>query len=204
VTAGPPDTREAAAELVLEVLAGAHPTGEVCLIGSLARPGEADELSDIDVRWTLPPGQASGPLQSLRSTLRQVGRVESLRLDPEERPGFLLLFVRFAGWPLWWRVDLEVHSTELSPADLPDADSWSPQESACMGVVVTLKALARNRTEEAEALFARALRRVGATDVVGDWPLRIDALLDRLVILGSPGADLVARTRRLSRDVLGR
>jgi predicted nucleotidyltransferase len=203
VTAGPPATREAAAGLLLEVLARAERAGEACLIGSLARPGEADELSDIDVRWTLPPGRASGALQSLRSTLRQVGQVESLRVDPEERRGFLLLFVRFEGWPLWWRVDLEIHAPDPRRADLPDADPWSPQESACMGVVVTLKALARHRPEEAEAMFARARRRVGATDVVGGWQLRIDALLDRLVVLGPPGADLVARTRRLSREVLG-
>jgi hypothetical protein len=71
-----------------------------------------------------------------------------------------------------------------------------------MGVVVTLKALARHRPEEAEELFLLALRRVGATDVAGDWRLRIDTLLDHLVALGPPSADLVPRTRRLSEDVL--
>ncbi len=203
MTAGPPASRAAGAELLLDVLTAACPASEAWLIGSLAKPGEADAFSDIDIRWTIPREKAGEPLRSLRRTLQRIGNVESLRVDPEERPDVLLVFVRFEGWPLWWRVDLEVHSTELSPADLPDADPWSPQESACMGVVVTLKALARHRPEEAEALFARARRRVGATDVVGDWQLRIDALLDRLVALGPPGADLVARTRRLSREVLG-
>lgn len=78
-------------------------------------------------------------------------------MDPEPRPDELLVFVRFRGWPLWWRVDLEIHSPGLSMRDVPGVDPWSPYESACMGVVVTHKALARSRPDEAEDLFPRAL-----------------------------------------------
>jgi hypothetical protein len=72
-----------------------------------------------------------------------------------------------------------------------------------MGVVVTLKALARNRPEAAERLWVGALERVGAADTVGDWPVRIGSLLDHLEASSPPPADLVSRTRRLSHDVLG-
>ena len=66
-------------------------------------------------------------------------------MDPEIRPDLRLVFVRFEGWPLWWRVDLELHAAGVGTMGLPDADPWSARESACMGVVVTLKALARHR-----------------------------------------------------------
>jgi len=186
----------------LDVLSGACSAGEVCLIGSLANPEKADVFSDIDLRWTIPRGQASGQLQSLRLTLQRIGKVESLRVDPDVRPNSRLVFVRFQGWPLWWRVDLEVHSARLGSVGVRDADPWSPHESACMGVIVTLKALARNRPEAAEGHWVRALQRVDATDVAGDWQLRIGSLLDHIVSSSPSTADLVSRTRELSREVL--
>jgi predicted nucleotidyltransferase len=197
----PASLEDAAARLV-DVLTAACPAGSVFLIGSMARPGETDDLSDIDLRWDIPPGRAADQLGSLRRTLQRVGTLESLRVDPDAQPDSCLVFVRFQGWPLWWRVDLEVHSAGSGPIGVQAADPWSPHESACMGVVVTLKALARNRPELAEDLFVRALRRVDATDVAGSWQLRIGSLLDHIVTTSPPTADLVSRTRQLSREVL--
>lgn len=168
----------------------------------MATAEEADAFSDIDIRWTIPPGEARGQLQSLRMTLERVCEVESLRVDPDVRPDSLVVFARFDGWPLWWRVDLEIHSTGVESLDVRGSDPWSPSESACMGVVVTLKALARNRPEVAEGLFVRALHRVDATDVDGDWTQRIGSLLDRVVTSSPRTAHLVAQTRQLSREVL--
>ena len=199
-----PASREQAAALLLEVLTTACPASEACLIGSMAKPGEADVYSDIDIRWTVPEGQAPGQLQSLRGTLQRAGTLESLRVDPAMRPDRLLVFIRFRGWPLWWRVDLELHSPGVGAMGPRDVDPWSPDESACMGVVTTLKALARNRPEVAEEQLIRALQRADSADVVGDWQLRIDSLLDHIVTSSPPTADLVARTRRLSQDVFGR
>jgi len=184
------------------VLAAACSASEVCLIGSLAEPQDSDDFSDIDIRWTIPPDQAAAPLQSLHHTLERIGKVESMRVDPDPRPSARLVFVRFEGWPLWWRVDLEIHSAGSEHVGVPDSDPWSPDESACMGVIVTLKALARNRPEVAEGLMVRALRRVDTADVAGDWPLRIGSLLDHIETRSPPTADLVSRTRQLSRDVL--
>ena len=196
-----PASRHEAAALLVDALAAAGSAGEVRLIGSMATPSEADGFSDIDIRWTLPPGQASGPMRSLRMTLQRVGIVESLRVDPDLRRDSRLVFVRFRDWPLWWRVDLEIHSEGVGSMDVHDSDPWSPAESACMGVVVTLKALARNRPEAAEGLMMRALHRVDAEDVAGDWPSRIGTLLDHIVTRSPSTADLVSRTRRLSRAV---
>jgi hypothetical protein len=128
VNATVPASREDAAALLLDVLAAASPAEEVCLIGSMATPEEADVFSDIDIRWTVPPGQAPGQLQSLRLILQRVGRVESLRVDPGVRTNSLLVFVRFNGWPLWWRVDLEIHSAGVASTDVPDSDPRSPHE----------------------------------------------------------------------------
>jgi hypothetical protein len=202
VTATVPASRSSAAALLVKVLAAACPAGEVWLIGSMGEPERADVFSDIDLAWNVPPREAAAQLRSLRQTLQQVGQVESLRVDPEVRPDALLVFVRFHGWPLWWRVDLEIRSTGLGALGVADSDSWSPEESACMGVIVTLKALARNRPETAEELMLRSLRRVDATDVAGDWQHRIGSLLDHLETRSPPTADLVSRTRQLARDVL--
>lgn len=204
MTAIVPASPDDAAALLLDVLAAACPgRGEVQLIGSMARPGEADAVSDIDLRWSVPESEAPRLLRSLRSTLHDVGTVESLRVDPAERTDEVLVFVRFDQWPLWWRVDLEVHAPGAHAIGVPDADPWSPEESACMGVVVTLKALARRQLDEAEADWALALERVDATDVPGDWRQRIDALLDRLATSRLRSTDLVDRTRLLAAEVLG-
>jgi hypothetical protein len=197
-----PTSREVAATLVLDALTAACPAGEVCLIGSMAKPGAADAFSDIDVRWIIPPEQAREQLRSLRPTLQRAGMVESLRVDPDPRPDSRLVFVRFHGWPLWWRVDLEIHSAEVGSMGVQGCDAWSSDESACMGVIVVLKAIARNRPEAAESLWIRALRRVDAVNVTGDWEIRIGALLDHLATRAPLTADLVSRTRRLSREVL--
>jgi hypothetical protein len=122
-------------------------------------------------------------------------------VDPEVRADLLLVFVRHVGWPLWWRVDLEIHSVGLGAMDVADADPWSPHESACMGVVVTLKALARNHPDTAEALLDRARQLVGAADVAGDWRARTDSLLDHIETTGPDTVDLVSRVRQLSREV---
>ena len=203
VTARVPDSRKRAT-LVVAVLADACPAGEVCLIGSMAKPAGTDTFSDIDLRWDIPPAHAPGRMQTLRMTLGRVGDVESLRVDPEVRSDQLLVFVRFEGWPLWWRVDLEIHSAGLGSAGVHGADPWSPAESACMGAVVTLKALARDRPQAAEDLMARALQRAGCADVSGGWSLRIAALLDHIETSSPATADLVSRTRQLAREVLGR
>ena len=203
VTATVPSSRGEAAALLLDVLAAACPAGDVCLIGSMAQPGTSDAFSDIDIRWSIPSGQTAEQLQSLRFTLERVGRVESLRVDPEERPDSRLVFVRFQGWPLWWRVDLEIHSAGSGSLGVHASDPWSPHESACMGIIVTLKALARNRPEMAEGLMVRALQRVDAPDVDGNWQLRIGTLLDHIATDSPRTADLVFRTRRLSREVFG-
>jgi hypothetical protein len=204
VTATVPGSREEGATRLLEVLGAACPEGDVRLIGSMGRPGGADAFSDIDLRWTIPADRAPGRLGSLRSTLHLVGTVESLRVDPEPRSDWRLVFVRFHGWPLWWRVDLEIHAVGLGSREVPDADPWSPYESACMGVVVTLKALARHRPDTAEELLAGARQRVDAPEATGSWPERIDSLLDDLATRSPATADLVSRTRDLAREVLRR
>jgi hypothetical protein len=99
-------------------------------------------------------------------------------------------------------VDLEIHSAGSGSLGVQGCDAWSPEESACMGVIVTLKAIARNRPEAAEDLWARALRRVDAADDAGSWEQRIAALLDHLEARSPQIADLVRRTRQLSREVL--
>ena len=199
-----PASREEAAQRVVAALTAACPDGTVEVIGSLATPARSDRFSDIDLRWTIGPDRVASLLATLRSNLAAAGVVESLRVDPDVRPDRLLVFVRYDGWPLWWRVDLELDAPGIGgTGPVGDADAWSPYESACMGVLVTVKALARGHPEVAEELQLRCCSRIGASDVSGGWPTRLAAVLD-LVERGDPTTrPLVARVRELARDVLG-
>ena len=68
--------------------------------------------SDIDLRWHIPGGDPYRCLPLLREALAGVDEVESIRLDPDylDSSTTRIVFVRFASWPLFWRVDLEVSS----------------------------------------------------------------------------------------------
>lgn len=202
MTAPLPASRDEAAALLLEVLGASAPDRRRVpdrVDGRAGRRGRVERHRPaLDGRLE----GAEDALRSLRPTLERVGTVESLRVDPEPRADLRLVFVRFQGWPLWWRVDLEVHGQGLGSVDVPDADPYAPGESACMGVVVTLKTLARQRPADAEEQLAHAAARLGTTVVAGSWTVRVGSLLDE-VAARSPGtADLVARTRR-GREVLG-
>src|SRR4051812_10829077 len=161
----------------------------------MAKPGADDQFSDIDVRWAIPPEQVVAQLQSLRTTLQRVGAVESLRMDPEPRLDWRLVFVRFEGWPLWWRVDLEIHSPGIGSAGVPGVDEWSPYESACLGVVVTWRARARHPPEGGERLWSGARERAAAVDVTGDGGGRIGAPLEPLATNGPGPAAFWNRAR---------
>ncbi|MFJ5921492.1 hypothetical protein ACIQF6_02670 [Kitasatospora sp. NPDC092948] len=164
-------TRDALAAAVRTALEQCCHGSSTHLLGSLAA-GTADKFSDIDVRWVVPDAAFPSCLSSGAAALARVRPVEQVRSDPD----FLhsdrrrLLFVRFSGVPLFWRLDLDVRAASV--ADDPDYDAenpsarandteWSRPASALANAVAAVKALARHRPATAHGLIARAFARLG-------------------------------------------
>ncbi|MFJ4297750.1 hypothetical protein [Curtobacterium sp. NPDC089689] len=168
----------------------AAPGSSVRLRGSLAR-GTADAWSDIDLSWNVDQGDDA--LAALPHALRGVGPVESLRLDPDRAASSRLVFVRFHGWSLFQRVDIDVVGRFG-----PDTPSWagarSSAESALMNVVAALRASHRGRGD-VDGLVLRGFERVGGTDAGGATVRRLRRLIDASVAADPAQAALAERVR---------
>jgi hypothetical protein len=139
------------------------------LRGSLAE-GTADQYSDIDMLWDVPDADFRWCVASVGEILSRVRPVASLRSVPEFQNSEKrrLLFVRFGGVPLFWRLDLDIFAQSIHrdrEYDLhnPNArgSEWSLTESAVMNAVAAVKAHLRGKDEEARQLLVRAYQRVG-------------------------------------------
>ncbi len=156
------------ADLLTE-LAAAVPGSAALLRGSLAE-GRADPYSDIDLLWDVPDADFSAAVAELPVTLERVRPVASVRFDPDFQHSARrrLAFIRFAGVPLFWRVDLDVFARSVGRDPDHDRDnpsargtSWSLAESSLANVIAAIKAHRRGRDGEAAELLARAAKRVG-------------------------------------------
>lgn len=165
--------RAARATLLRAELERAFRGSTTRLLGSLAS-GTADGLSDIDLAWhTGERGHQA--LTALPRILRRVGPVASLRtdLDSAPDPSRRLVFVRFENWPVFSRVDLEIHGQVGSAT----VGTGSLCESALMNAVAAIKAR-RRRRPDVDGLLARGFARIGADDPGGTWDARVHALVD--------------------------
>jgi len=174
-------------------LADAVPGSVVTLRGSRAA-GTEDGFSDIDLRWGVGT-IGDRALESLPSALGTIGTVESLRLDPDEERDRRLVFVRFTGWSLFERVDLEVVGGfgDRAPSWVRP---WSPAESALMNAVAAVKAVGRGRGD-VDGLLARGAARLGAAPPTGSVAERVDAVVDAAVRADPAQRALAARVRAL-------
>ncbi|KQO64885.1 hypothetical protein [Curtobacterium sp. Leaf261] len=159
------------------------------VLGSIAS-GTADAHSDIDLRWSVGE-EGDAAFRALPELLASVDPVESVRVDPDSagQRNRRLVFVRFAGWPLAWRLDLEIVGTfERSVASA----TWSPAESALMNVVAAVKAVARGRGD-VDGLLERGFARVGAVDPAGSAVSRMRALSEAAARSDPAQRDLARR-----------
>jgi hypothetical protein len=175
------------------------------LRGSLAE-NRADLYSDIDLLWDVPDADFSTTLAALPVLLAQVGPVGSLRFDPEFQRSAKrrLVFVRFAGVPLFWRVDLDI--VARSVIGDPDYDrgnpyargqNWSAPESSLANAVAAIKAHLRGRDDEAARLLERAEQRIDLGEVACALPHRILRLVDAVTAQEPSLAPLAAELRKL-------
>ncbi|MEV5543153.1 hypothetical protein AB0L13_40660 [Saccharopolyspora shandongensis] len=176
-----PDQRAFAAA-ISRALADALPGSRVSLIGSLGA-GTDDEYSDVDLAWVVPDGAVPNAADRLGAVLGAVAEVASVRSAPEFQRSALhrLVFVRFRGVPLFWRLDLQIWAASHAfDADVPRASGidWSLPESAAMNAIGACKAVLRGRPETAEGLLSRGFHRIGEPDPADGWASRIAALVD--------------------------
>lgn len=188
---------------LLTHLGAAVPGLDVLLRGSLAE-NRADVYSDIDLLWDVPDGDFAAVVAGLPETLASVRPLASLRLDPDFQGSARrrLVFVRFAGVPLFWRIDLDIFAASVSRD--PDHDrgnpaaygtDWSLAESALMNAVAVLKAQRRGRSHEALGLLERAEDRAGIVPASGGTHARLVHLVTSI-------ARQDATTRSLAAEIL--
>jgi len=193
-----------AADLQAELTA-AVPNSVALLRGSLAE-GRADPYSDIDLLWDVPDADFSPAIAELPVTLSHVRPVASLRFDPDFQHSdrHRLAFIRFAGVPLFWRVDLDIFARSVGRDPDYDRDNpsargpfWSLTESCLANAVAAIKALYRGQDAEAAAHLARAEARAGIKSPAVDLHNRIDFLVAAVAAKDSAMASLAADTHRL-------
>ena len=199
------DERARLAADLLAALATAVPDSTALPRGSLAE-GRADIYSDIDLLWDVPDAGFDAAIAGLPSILKRVQPVASLRFDPDFQHSAKrrLAFVRFAGVPLFWRVDLDVFARSVGRD--PDYDRANPSargtsvslaESSLANAIAAIKALRRGQDNEAAELLARAEARVGVPSPAVVLQSRIDLLLDAVVAKDATTASLAADIHRL-------
>jgi hypothetical protein len=139
-------------------------------------------------------------------TVACVRPVASLRFDPDfqQSADRRLVFIRFAGVPLFWRVDLDVLARTVGRDPDYDRDNpsacgvvWSFGESNLTNAIAAIKAQRRGRYTKAAALLARAKARVGLTSPNVDPRSRIGLPVDAAAAKDPTTASLAADTCRL-------
>jgi hypothetical protein len=178
------------------------------LRGSLAA-ATADPYSDIDVFWELPDALFEDAVDQLDEILAAVAPLDSLRSDPmlQNSEKRRLVFAQFTGYPLFWRVDIEVFAKSIDRDDSYDLDNprvrgdeWSLPESALMNSVAAMKYLLRDDLERAEESLGRAFARIDERLPDTDpW----DAIAELTELVGRQDleqAELVRKVQLLHRD----
>jgi hypothetical protein len=191
---------------LLTALGAAIPGSDVDVRGSLAE-GRADLFSDIDLLWEVPDARFAQAIAMLPVILTQVAPVASLRCDPDFQRSRTrrLVFIRFAGVPLFWRVDLDVFARSAGR----DADhdrgnpaargtAWSAPESSLANAVAAVKACARGDVDKIEGLLSRAEQRIGLPASELSLRPRIERLADAAVAIEPTLAPFAAEVRRLA------
>jgi predicted nucleotidyltransferase len=163
------EARDRLADGVLRALERAVPGSTAALRGSLAA-GTADPYSDIDVLWIVPDDRFGDAVETVAAALSVVAPLESLRFDPEFQRSDRrrLVFARFEGVPLFWRLDLDIRARSIAHDEAYDRENpyargsdWSRTESALMNVVAAIKAHHRQDDATAMQLLRRGYERVG-------------------------------------------
>ena len=204
-----PLLRSSLADAVLGCLEDAAPGSEARLCGSLA-DGRADEYSDIDISWEVPDELFASRADGILEDLSKVCAVASLRPDPDLQNSekHRLIFVQFAGAPLFWRVDIGIFAKSIhrdSRYDLNNnlarGSDWSHTHSALMNAIAAVKALLRGNEAEAHGLLRRAFERIGRSVPKETYQNQILLLAEQIGEIDREQVDLARQVQALHREV---
>jgi hypothetical protein len=204
------DERDQLATDLLTQLLKAISGAEALLRGSLAE-GRADRFSDVDLPWEVPDADFQRAVADLPHTLARVRDVASLRFDPDFQRSAKrrLVFVRFAGVPLFWRVDLDIFARSVGREPGWGRDNsaargtdWSVAESALANAVAAITAHMRGDDAAAAALLDRAEQRVGLAVANADTRRRILRLVDAITEMNATTAAVAVDIRCLVAEAL--
>jgi hypothetical protein len=207
-----PDIRDKFSQRVLTRLHDAFPQAVVGPRGPTADQ-TADQYSPIDLRCVLADEQFKDALARLPEVLASIEIVLSLRSEPTYQNSDLrrILYIRFGGLPLFWRVQLEV--VAASVADDPNYDNfnaaargtdWSLPESALWTAVDAIRSLVRGHDKEAHNQLRRAFQRINVPVLpkMSDREL-LAKLLEEAPNLEPAQAAFAAEVRQLAAETLG-
>ncbi|WP_328312998.1 hypothetical protein OG432_23895 [Streptomyces sp. NBC_00442] len=203
-----PAVRDALAAELLAALRDGSPGSCASLRGSLAR-GTADAYSDIDVAWTVAGAEFGASRARVPALLTGVRPLLSVRADPEFQgsPVRRLLFVCFAGLPLFWRLDLDVRAARAPDGDDSGARrgaaaggaGWSLAASALANGVAAVKAVLREQPGTARGLLERGFARIAVpAAVTGEWRTDIHRLADAAALREPDQREQAERVRSLA------
>lgn len=160
-----PNDRLELARVLVTALSHACSESTARIQGSLAT-GNADEFSDIDLLWSVPRNRFGEALGTSSSAIASVSPLLSFRIDRDDQlsSSRRLIFARLLGVPVWWRLDLEVRTSNDKVIDdslAPGVHEWDPYESAAQNALATIKSIKRGRADLAEGLLTRGYEHIG-------------------------------------------
>jgi hypothetical protein len=160
----------------------------------------------------MPDAALPSCVDRLRERLSMVRPVASLRSAPEFQRSAKrrLVFVQFAGVPLFWRVDIEVFAKSIGQDRAYDhdnravrGDDWSLTHSALMNAIAAVKALLRGREDEASGLLARGFARIDHPVPQGALPRQVIGLARAAARVDPDRAELAESVIDLCADAFG-
>ena len=203
-----PQEREELAKRVVEQLQAGIPGAVAELRGSLAE-GSADAFSDIDVLWEVPDEEFARAVDSAESILASVRPLASFRIDIDYQKSDRrrILFVRFEGIPLFWRLDIDLFAASVQRDPNYDSDNYlargehfSRTNSALMNAIAAIKAILRGDEATAAGLVSRGFERVSLPVPEGSTDERLLKLVDDIYEADDAVALLAAEIKELYRE----
>jgi predicted nucleotidyltransferase len=186
------------------------PGSEISLRGSLAA-GTADKYSDIDLLWSVPDGEFSDAVTAVAGALAPTS---SVRTSPDyaRSDRRRLVFIRLAGFPLFWRIDLDIRACSIAGEDGYDDDNaaaldttgWSRPASAIENAIAAIKSAVRGRTGVTTGLLSRGYERIGLVFHPDEAvAAQITRLADGCAALDRGLLRLAAEVREVATSALG-
>jgi hypothetical protein len=189
------------------------PGSVTVLRGSLAA-GTADSYSDIDLCWVA-GDETFGTAVSLAEGLAaRLASVRAVRIDPGLAGSGRrrLVFVRLAGAPLFWRVDLDIRARSVAADDscdegnpaARDPTGWSRPASAIENAIAAIKSGIRGRTDLTSGLLSRGYERIGLAPAPQAGLTELITRLAESCARLEPGlAGMAAEVREVAETLLG-